>query len=38
MAAPKTLPNNASVEDFLSSVENVEWREDTRAVMAIMYP
>ena len=36
MAAPKTLPNDASVEDFLSSVENVERREDTRAVMAIM--
>jgi hypothetical protein len=36
MAAPKTLPNDASVEAFLLSVENVERRGDTRAVLAIM--
>lgn len=36
MVAPKTLPNDASVEGYLLSVENVERREDTRAVMAIM--
>ena len=36
MAAPKTLPNDASVEGYLLSVENAERREDTRAVMVIM--
>jgi len=36
MAAPKTLPNDASVEEYSLSVENAERREDTRAVMAIM--
>jgi len=36
MAGPKTIPNDASVEAFLLSVENVERREDTRAVLAIM--
>lgn len=38
MAAPKTLPNDPSVEEFLSPVENVERREYTRAVMVMMYP
>lgn len=36
MAVPKTLPNDASVEEFLSSVENVERRGDARAVIEIM--
>lgn len=36
MAALKTLPNDASVEEFLLSVENIERREDTRAVIEIM--
>ncbi len=36
MAAAKTLPNDASVEEYLLSVENIERREDTRAVVALM--
>ncbi|MBL4872273.1 MAG: DUF1801 domain-containing protein [Rhodobacteraceae bacterium] len=36
MAAPKTRPTDASVEDFLLSVENLERREDARVVVKIM--
>ena len=36
MAAAKTLPNDASVEEYLLSVENEDRRADTRAVIALM--
>ena len=36
MAAAKTLPNDASVEEYLLSVENGDRREDTRAVVTMM--
>ncbi|OUS07739.1 hypothetical protein A9Q96_05120 [Rhodobacterales bacterium 52_120_T64] len=36
MAGAKTLPSDASVEQYLLSVENDERREDTRAVIAMM--
>ncbi len=36
MATPKTLPNDASVEEFLLSIENIERCEDTRAVITMM--
>lgn len=36
MAAPKTRQNNASVSDFLSSIEDPQRRQDARTVMALM--
>lgn len=36
MATAKTLPNDASVEEFLLSVENVDRREDARTVISMM--
>ena len=36
MAAAKTLPTDASVEEYLLTVENEDRRADTRAVIKIM--
>ena len=36
MAAAKTLPTDASVEEYLLTVENEDRRADTRAVIEIM--
>jgi len=36
MVVAKTLPNDASVEGYLLSIENEQRREDTRAVVEMM--
>jgi hypothetical protein len=36
MAEPKTRPNDASVEDFIASIEDPEKQQDCRTIMKLM--
>ena len=36
MSAPKTLPNNKNVEEYIDAVENAQKREDSRVLLKMM--